>query len=163
MAADRRLNVVTRPALTGDVADICDVLAEAFEPFRDAYTRHAYDDTVLTADEVTRRIDDAAVEVLVATCGQVIVGTVTAEPKGEHRLYMRSMAVRPGHQGKGIGRALLEAVERKARHRASTAITLECYAALESAIALYEKSGFRRTGREHDYGGITVFEMEKIL
>ena len=45
----------------------------------------------------------------------------------------------------------------------SVAITRECYAALESAIALHEKSGFRRTGRKREYGGITVFEMAKIL
>jgi ribosomal protein S18 acetylase RimI-like enzyme len=73
------------------------------------------------------------------------------------------MAVRPGYQGKRIGRLLLERIEQDARQRNVTTLSLECYEDLVPAIALYQKSGFNRTGRARDYDGIAVFEMIKNL
>jgi GNAT superfamily N-acetyltransferase len=155
--------VITRQACVDDVTGICEVLAEAFEPYRETYTRHAYDATVLTAPEVERRIRDPEVGVLVAVCGNAVVGTATIEPRGERELYIRSMAVHPGYQGKRIGRQLLERIEHDARQANVAALGLECYEPLGPAIALYQKSGFNRTGTTRDYDGVAVFEMIKHL
>lgn len=155
--------VVTRQACPDDVTGICEVLAEAFKPYRDCYTKHAYDATVLTAGEIARRIRDSQVGVLVALCGNAVVGTATVEPRGERELYIRSMAVHPGYQGKRIGRLLLERIEQDARQRNVTTLSLECYEPLVPAIALYQKSGFKHTDTTRDYDGIVVFEMIKNL
>jgi GNAT superfamily N-acetyltransferase len=145
------------------VEAICNVLGGAFSPFRDAYTKHAYDATAIGRDEIERRIRDPRIDVLVAISGKTIVGTVTVEPKGAGGLYIRSMAVRPDHQGRHIGALIVETIERNARAAGLDHLSLECYQALDAAMALYERSGFKPTGRTRDYGGITVFEMLKML
>jgi GNAT superfamily N-acetyltransferase len=155
--------VILRYACPDDVVRICEVLAEAFRPFRDAYTQHAYDATVVNEDEIAERIADPRIDVIVALAGPFIVGTVTLEPKGTDRLYIRSMAIRPDYQGRRIGAFMLEAAEQKARASGFNNLCLECYEALDAAMTLYERSGFRRTGKTRDYGGITVFEMVKTL
>lgn len=84
-------------------------------------------------------------------------GTVLA------RLY--SFAVLPEKQGKGIGRALLEATEREARERRSVAIRLEIRRDNERAKTLYQAARYRELETLDDYyedheSGI---RMQKIL
>lgn len=79
------------------------------------------------------------------------------------RLY--SFAVLPEKQGKGIGRALLEAAEREARQRRSVAIRLEIRRDNERAKALYQAARYRELETLDDYyedheSGI---RMQKIL
>ena len=51
---------------------------------------------------------------LVGHDGRRLVGVVEIEPTGDGAL-LRSLAVRPAHQGKGVGTRLLEAMETQAR------------------------------------------------
>ncbi len=77
-------------------------------------------------------IDDAAVG-----CGAVRrLDETTAELK---RMY-----VDPSVRGRGIGRALIEALEREALHLGVTRIVLETGTRLASAIRLYERAGYAR-------------------
>jgi len=57
-------------------------------------------------------------------------------------LNVHDLAVQPGYRGRGIGRLLLEEVERRARARGSSKLTLEVHASNEGAMRLYRRFGF---------------------
>ena len=71
------------------------------------------------------------------------VGTVGLTPHGEGVLELIKMSARSDIQGKGIGRALMDAAIAKAREMGAKQIWLETNTSLEAALALYRKSGFR--------------------
>jgi GNAT superfamily N-acetyltransferase len=55
---------------------------------------------------------------------------------------LHDVAVHPGHRGRGIGRALLRAVEDEARRRGAVKVTLEVLSGNERAKALYVALGY---------------------
>jgi ribosomal protein S18 acetylase RimI-like enzyme len=157
----RKGEVKIRGAVRDEVQEIHRVLSESFETYRISYTQEAYNATVVSPEEIQKRIDDPAIEVLVAVYDDEIVGTATISLKGKEEFYIASMGVRPATQGKGTGRRILEEIQRRARQKKCKTISLECYEPLGSAIKLYERFGFRRTGRKRAYHGIEIFEMKK--
>lgn len=146
----------------GAALEIHRILCDAFEPYRSFYTPAAFADTVRTAEVFEQRIISPEVDVLVALLGREIVGTASAKLTGDE-LYFFSMGVKPDCSGKGVGRLLLEKIEGIAREKNCATVSLETCRFLTKAIALYERFGFARTGRERDYSGNTVFEMKKDL
>ena len=66
---------------------------------------------------------------------------------------LKRMFVRPGHRGKGIGRALLDRLESEARALGMTRIVLETGTRQPEAIALYEGVGFTRIALYGEYLG----------
>ena len=65
----------------------------------------------------------------------------------------------------GIGIALLKGGEQAARKRRTTLMRLEVQSGNRAAIARYEKSGYRRTGRLSGYynDGSDALRYEKLL
>jgi ribosomal-protein-alanine N-acetyltransferase len=61
------------------------------------------------------------------------------------------IAIDKGHQRKGIGRKLLEAMLSLARHEDMRRMVLEVRASNQAAIALYRASGFEQIGLRRDY------------
>lgn len=61
---------------------------------------------------------------------------------GRPSLNVHDLAVLPEHRGHGVGRALLEEVERRARARDSSKLTLEVHASNDGAKRLYQRFGF---------------------
>jgi ribosomal protein S18 acetylase RimI-like enzyme len=57
-------------------------------------------------------------------------------------LNVHDLAVRPGHRGQGVGRLLLEEIERRARARGSSKLTLEVHETNVGAMRLYRRFGF---------------------
>jgi ribosomal protein S18 acetylase RimI-like enzyme len=151
--------VKVRNASLEDVRAIYDILRESFQPYRRHYTDEAYRATVVPVAEITRRLTDDQTDLLVAVYSDKVVGTVSVSVQGPDTLYIQSMAVSPGHRGKGVGREILAAVTDIGRAKRCKRIALECYEPLAEARNLYERFGFRRTGRARAYHGITVFEM----
>lgn len=154
-----------RLAGAGDEATVSRLLLEAFEPFREQYTPGGFADTTATEDIVRERFEIG--RVWLAYDGEEAVGTVTALPdeNGAEGVYIRSMAVTPGAQGRGVGQQLLDTVEADARARGERRLHLYTTFVLPAAQPLYEKNGFaliRETPAEewHDMPGV---EMEKIL
>lgn len=88
--------------------------------------------------------------ILIAEYEGEAVGTVGLVPgHGEGVLELIKMSARSDIQGKGIGRALMDAAIEKARAMGASQIWLETNTKLEAALALYRKSGFRElTGDE---------------
>jgi ribosomal-protein-alanine N-acetyltransferase len=65
------------------------------------------------------------------------------------RLY--SLAVTPRFTGRGIGSALITAVEKAARSRKCRFVRLEVHEKNHAAIACYRKAGFRQFARHDEY------------
>ena len=153
-----------RLAGPGDEETVSRLLLDAFEPYRNDYTPGGFADTTPTAEVVRERFEVG--RVWLAFYGDKAVGTVTAFPDDRgYGVYIRSMAVTPSAQGRGVGQALLDALEQDARMRGEPALRLYTTFVLPAAQPMYEKNGFvvtRETAPEewHDMGGV---EMEKLL
>jgi ribosomal protein S18 acetylase RimI-like enzyme len=156
-------DIEIRKAKHSDIYVIHKVLAEAFQPYRHDYTEEAFNATVVPPDEIEKRLQEPRTVVLVVEYRHIIIGTATILMHKRGELYIQSMAVRPTTQKRGIGHRLLEEIDRHARHKKCTTVSLECYEPLTKAIALYEKHGYKRTGKTRSYHGITIFEMKKEI
>jgi ribosomal-protein-alanine N-acetyltransferase len=62
-----------------------------------------------------------------------------------------SVAVLPECRGQGIGRALLQAIERRAGRRGASSIRLMVRTDNLAALSFYRRQGFRSVGRIRDY------------
>ena len=101
-------------------------------------------------EDPNTHILDKGGAILIAEYEGEAVGTVGLVP-GHHEgmLELIKMSARSDIQGKGIGRALMDAAIEKAREMGASQIWLETNTSLEAALALYRKSGFRElTGDE---------------
>lgn len=76
-----------------------------------------------------------------------------------------SIAVDPDMSGRGLGKALMLAVERGAAARGRTSLTLEVRADNSGAVALYERLGYARFDVLADYyeDGQSALRMKKAL
>lgn len=86
-----------------------------------------------------------------ASASKMSIGGFIAARLAVDELHINNVAVRDHYRRCGMGGALLDAVLKKgARLGAGTAL-LEVRATNYPAQALYEKYGFRVTGRRHNY------------
>ena len=91
-------------------------------------------------------------ETILALDGHLVVGTITlkrAEQTTGSPFYDRidvagfgQVAVRPSHQGSGIGATLLDLVERRAREKGVAALALDTSEYAAELIAMYRDRGF---------------------
>ena len=113
------------------------------------------------AEQVLVRLQEGPV--WVAMRDGVVLGTVAAVVKGES-VFIRGMAVLPAARGSGDGAKLLQQVEDWAVSARHTRLFLSTTPFLDSAIRLYERSGFRRTDEGlHNLYGTPLFTMEKAI
>lgn len=79
--------------------------------------------------------------------GHRAVGVVAIKPldaeNGTRICEMKRLYVRPGHRGRGLGRALAEAIVEEARRRDYDVMRLDTVASMTSARAVYDRLGFR--------------------
>lgn len=146
-------------AFLEDAAAIAALLYDAFVEYKPLYTEAGFAATTPPPQEIEDRISKNAV--WVALSGNEIIGTVSIFPRYEE-LYIRSMAVRPGARGKGVGRILMEHIHEIAISEGSSSITLNTTPFLFQAIKLYERSGFKQEGLGHLYG-TPLIKMNKCL
>ena len=84
--------------------------------------------------------------------GYVAVGRATRLESNRHVADIRGLAVAPDHQGRGLGRALVEAALDAARERGARKVTLRVLGPNTAARALYESCGFVVEGvRRHEF------------
>jgi len=70
---------------------------------------------------------------------------------GARRARLYSIVVAPEARGRGTGERLLARVEREARSRRAAELALEVRHGNATAIALYERRGYRRIGNKPGY------------
>lgn len=154
--------IVVREAIPDESEIISSLIFEAFAPFRAEYIDGAFEYTTPAAEIIRERFAEGPI--WLAIDDGDAVGTVSGLPE-EGRFYIRSMAVKPGAQGRGVGQKLLSALEEYARSEGFAKLFLYTTYVLPGARPLYEKNGFyvlRETAPEewYDMGG---FEMEKVI
>lgn len=130
----------------------------------------ALENEAFTGDRLSRRslqnFIRAGDRVLAATEPDGLAGyALVTWRKGGRRARLYSIAVHAGKSGRGVGRALLEAVEARALAQGCEAIRLEVREDNKRATDLYERLGYRRFGRSEDYyeDGAAALRLEKPL
>lgn len=132
-----------------------------------AYAREALGDGVGLSEEVLDRLIPGlaahpGTAILLARCGGEVVGIATcflgfstfaARPV----LNVHDLCVLAPHRGKGVARALLEAVEEAARRRGCAKVTLEVLEFNLPARRLYESFGFSQAAYSPGQGGALFF------
>jgi putative acetyltransferase len=117
-------------------------------------SRHGLDLAAYQRPEVT---------LFVAREAGAAIGCGAYELHGDGSAELKSMFVTPEGRGRGIGRAILAAIEDALRGRVTT-LRLETGVKQPAAIQLYETAGFRRRGPFGKYRDdpLSIF-MEKPL
>ena len=151
-----------RKASGGDAGAILECLRDAFETYRDSYTRDAFLDTVLTPETLRDRLATMCVFVATSQVGE-IVGTVACSVVSPEEGHVRGMAVRPAWHGAGLASELLASVESELRERKCSRISLDTTAPLKRAARFYERHGYRRSGKVADFFGMELVEYVKEL
>lgn len=146
----------------GDAKIVAELIRDAFWPFRRHYTDGAFEYTTPGPDIIGGRFAEGPI--WIAEADGLMVGTVSGLPEGE-RFYIRSMAVKSGMQGRGVGQRLLETLEAYARADGFEKLYLYTTFVLTGARRLYEKNGFYvvRETEPDEWYGVGGLEMEKYL
>jgi len=153
-------SITVRLATIDEAPAIANVLHQTFAEFEPLYTPGGFTATSLDTEHVLTRWNDGPV--WVAVLDSAIVGTVAAMPR-EGGLYVRSMAVLPSARGLGVGKLLMEELERYAITGRYPRMFLNTTHFFLAAIHLYENCGFERTGDSNDLHGTPLLVMEKRL
>ena len=95
-----------------------------------------------------RLLSEPGAEAFVATIHGEPCGLVSVHPDkdyftGHPRAYVDILVVAREAEGRGVGRALMDHVERWARDRAFREVVLDVFAGNQGAIAFYERQGYR--------------------
>ena len=152
--------MIIRRASPLDADEIAAVLHEAFAEFAPLYTLAGFLATTPNATDISLRFGEGPI--WVAESDGDVVGTVSLVPR-DAELYIRSMAVRPIAQGKGVGTLLLQTVEAFAIQSGCHRLVLSTTPFLLRAIELYEHYGFRQTADKSDLHGTPLLTMLKEL
>jgi GNAT superfamily N-acetyltransferase len=89
--------------------------------------------------------------VLVAVDGDAVVGQLQlTDADGPAAAEIKNMAVAPSHQGRGIGRALVEAAIALARAEGRSMLVVATAAADTGNLRFYQRAGFRMRSVERD-------------
>jgi len=140
---------------SSDAPQYRELMLEAYEIAADAFTSTAAERAAEPESFWVMRIADPSG--LNAAFGafedEELVGTValelSAKPKTMHKGLVIGMYTAPAARGKGVGRALLEALVEHARAREGLlSLTLTVTEGNEPAVNLYRSFGFRAIGLE---------------
>ncbi|MDT9693174.1 GNAT family N-acetyltransferase [Streptomyces sp. P9(2023)] len=130
-----------RPALPSDVPAVKAVIDAAFTHYIERIG------LVPSPMEADHGANVAAGRVFVA--GDPVVGLVVVIPEADH-LYLDTVAVHPDAQGTGLGRALLDWVDARARELGLAEVRLLTNAMMWENQKLYERYGYELVERRAD-------------
>jgi ribosomal protein S18 acetylase RimI-like enzyme len=145
---------VLRPAQRSDLASLVALENAAFEGDR------------LSARQWARHLSSTSALVLVAMLGTGLAGAIVLFfRRGSDKARLYSLATDANMRGLGLGSRLLDAGERAARVRGCARIGLEVRCDNPIAQRLYERHGYRVTGKIPGYyeDGASALRYEKHL
>jgi predicted N-acetyltransferase YhbS len=150
-----------REAVPADAELLARLLRDAFEEYRGRLdppsSAHGK-----TAEVVLRELRDGGA--FVAQAGAEAVGCVFFHPRKDH-VYLDRLAVLPPFRGQGIARALIDAVESRARALGPAPVRLNVRLALKDHQDYYQRLGyaFREYGTHEGFHAPTFVILEKRL
>jgi GNAT superfamily N-acetyltransferase len=89
-----------------------------------------------------------------------LVGGLILAPVNDEDIRLMQVAVSPSCQGEGIGRALVEYAQKRAKEAGYSKIVMH---AMLSVVVFYEKLGYVQEGDLFEEQGITFAKMVKKL
>ena len=147
------------PKITrAEVSDMEEILKLQYA----AYQSEALIHNDFTIQPLTQTLNETIAEynkgiVLKAVQDNKIIGSVRAYAEG-NTAYIGKLMVHPDHQGKGLGKRLLAAIEREFPHKRYELFT-SCKS--DRNLHLYEATGYMRFREETDDAGIAFVYLEK--
>ena len=142
-----------RPARPADAAAICAI----YNPFIETSTI-SFEEAAVTDAQMTARIAQvtATLPWLVAEHDGAVAGYAYASPWRVRRAYRSSVEttvyVAPEHAGKGIGKALYDALLADLRTRAIHAVIAGIAQPNEASVGLHERIGFKKVAHFSEVG-----------
>lgn len=148
-------SIQIRAAVETDIKDIHQCAQQAYYKYVERMDREP---APMHAD-FTSRIASGCVSV--ATSQSVLVGYVVAYPEG-NQFTLESVAVLPDHSGLGVGKLLIEHVEKFAKQAGYKTVELYTNEAMTENLTMYPKLGYVEVVRKRDSGFNRVF-FSKLL
>ncbi len=150
------LPLTVRPATVADAEAVADLVHSAY---RSEESRRGW---TTEADLVGgQRADPAMIRHVVGLPDAVVLTAVDDDDvpfacchleRRDGGAYLGMFAVRPGAQGRGVGRGMLHAAEAYARDRwGARTLEITVLDHRPELLAWYERCGFTRTGERHDF------------
>lgn len=155
-----------RPAVLGDVENIVVLVNSAYrgDTSRAGWTTEAdlLDGQRTDADEVRTLIGKDDAIILLCMQGEEIIGSVHMQHEG-HAARMGMLVIKPGMQGKGLGKKFMMAAEATAiRMWGVDKMLMNVITLRTELIAFYERRGYRRSGKLESFPQGVRFGIPKI-
>ncbi len=100
-------------------------------------------------------------QVYIALYKSLFAGYAVFYPEGDH-LHLESVAVVPSYAGQGIGKILIEYVEKAARDNCLNAVELYTNEVMTENLTMYPKLGYVETERKQQTGFSRVFFRKPV-
>ncbi len=139
-----------RPAQNPDVAALHDIVERAYGIYVDRIGRRP----APMDDDYAEKVRGA--DVFVAVEDGEIIGLVVLLVAEDH-LLVENIAIAPGRQGEGVGRALMAHAEAYANERRIPELRLYTNAAMTENLAFYPRIGYREIDRRAEDGFSRVY------
>lgn len=146
---------VLRPARAGDVPAMAALVDAAYARYIPRMGRKPGP----MLDNHAARVAAGQVVVAVDADGRLL-GVLVLLPCDDGALLMDNVAVLPGFEGQGIGRALMRHAEEEALRRGAPVLRLYTHETMTENIALYSRAGYAEVARVEEKGFRRVY-MEK--
>jgi ribosomal protein S18 acetylase RimI-like enzyme len=149
------VDLAFRAAAGADIPAILDLVQSAYrgEASRAGWTTEAdlLDGQRTDAEGIAELIGKPGSLILLAEEAGALVACIQLERMG-HAAYFGMFSVRPTLQAKGIGRAVLDESERRAREEwGATEMRMTVISLRRELIAWYERRGYRQTGQQQPF------------
>lgn len=100
-------------------------------------------------------------QVDIATCDSQFAGYVVFYANGDH-IHLENVAVLPEYRGCGIGKQLIEHVERTARKAGYRTVELYTNEAMTENLVMYPRIGYIEVDRRREAGFNRVFFRKQV-
>ena len=144
-----------RPAVAADIPALHALIERAYrgEASRAGWTHEADYLTGARTDAATlaEGIADPAATMLLAIDGDRIAACVQVADRGDGLAYLGMLAVEPGGQARGLGRAMIAAAEDFARRFGARRMEMTVVDRRATLIAWYERRGYALTGETRPF------------
>ena len=151
-----------RAARTEDLEALRDIERAAGQRFRDFGLEAVAEDEPASIEELQGYAAEGRAWVAVGDAGEPVGYILVDEIEGG--AHIEQVSVAPDHQGRGVGRALIEHVNHWAAESGMVAVTLTTFGHIPWNRPLYEHLGFRVVPEEEIGPGLrAVREAEAAL